>query len=157
MEPVLFAAGCFTAAVALAAGIYASFTARGKGPVLSNSYWFSVLKRENANKKAEYRLVTVVFSCLSAIFLLLTVEIFTQWPWTAALRWALIAFVLIYALADAFRTVLKGSKPSCPYVKRAEAVINGFGPFLIVLPAVPPPPAGGTPARPAAPRRPPRG
>lgn len=110
MEPVLFAAGCFTAAVALAAGIYASFTARGKGPVLSNSYWFSVLKRENANKKAEYRLVTVVFSCLSAIFLLLTVEIFTQWPWTAALRWALIAFVLIYALADAFRTVLKGSK-----------------------------------------------
>ena len=94
----------------LAAGIYASFTARGKGPVLSNSYWFSVLKRENANKKAEYRLVTVVFSCLSAIFLLLTVEIFTQWPWTAALRWALIAFVLIYALADAFRTVLKGSK-----------------------------------------------
>ena len=71
MEPVLFAAGCFTAAVALAAGIYASFTARGKGPVLSNSYWFSVLKRENANKKAEYRLVTVVFSCLSAIFLLL--------------------------------------------------------------------------------------
>ena len=55
MEPVLFAAGCFTAAVALAAGIYASFTARGKGPVLSNSYWFSVLKRENANKKAEYR------------------------------------------------------------------------------------------------------
>lgn len=110
MEPVLFAAGCFTAAVALAAGIYASFTARRKGPVLSNSYWFSVLKRENANKKAEYRLVTVVFSCLSAIFLLLTVEIFTQWPWTAALRWALIAFVLIYALADAFRTVLKGSK-----------------------------------------------
>ena len=110
MEPVLFAAGCFTAAVALAAGIYASFTARGKGPVLSNSYWFSVLKRENANKKAEYRLVTVVFSCLSAIFLLLTVEIFTQWPWTAALCWALIAFVLIYALADAFRTVLKGSK-----------------------------------------------
>jgi hypothetical protein len=110
MEPVLFAAGCFTAAVALAAGIYASFTARGKGPVLSNSYWFSVLKRENANKKAEYRLVTVVFSCLSAIFLLLTVEIFTQWPWTAALRWALIAFFLIYALADAFRTVLKGSK-----------------------------------------------
>ena len=110
MEPVLFAAGCFTAAVALAAGIYASFTARGKRPVLSNSYWFSVLKRENANKKAEYRLVTVVFSSLSAIFLLLTVEIFTQWPWTAALRWALIAFVLIYALADAFRTVLKGSK-----------------------------------------------
>ena len=106
----MFAAGCFTAAVALAAGIYASFTARGKGPVLSNSYWFSVLKRENANKKAEYRLVTVVFSCLSAIFLLLTVEIFTQWPWTAALRWALIAVVLIYALADAFRTVLKGSK-----------------------------------------------
>ena len=105
-----FSAGCFTAAVALAAGIYASFTARGKGPVLSNSYWFSVLKRENANKKAEYRLVTVVFSCLSAIFLLLTVKIFTQWPWTAALRWALIAFVLIYALADAFRTVLKGSK-----------------------------------------------
>ena len=110
MDPVLFAAGCFTAAVALAAGIYASLTARGKRPVLSNSYWFSVLKRENANKKAEYRLVTVVFSCLSAIFLLLTVEIFTQWPWTAALRWALIAFVLIYALADAFRTVLKGSK-----------------------------------------------
>lgn len=107
MQSVLFAAGCFTAAVALAAGIYAPFTARGKGPVLSNSYWFSVLKRENANKKAEYRLVTVVFSCLSAIFLLLTVEIFTQWPWAAALRRVL---VLIYALADAFRTVLKGSK-----------------------------------------------
>lgn len=82
----------------------------GRGLSFPNSYWFSVLKRENANKKAEYRLVTVVFSCLSAIFLLLTVEIFTQWPWTAALRWALIAFVLIYALADAFRTVLKGSK-----------------------------------------------
>ena len=90
---------------------YLCFLYRAReGACPSNSYWFSVLKRENANKKAEYRLVTVVFSCLSAIFLLLTVEIFTQWPWTAALRWALIAFVLIYALADAFRTVLKGSK-----------------------------------------------
>lgn len=110
MEPVLIVTGCFTAAIALSAGIYAAFAAHGKGPILSNSYWLNTLKRENADKKAEYRLVSVVFACLSGIFLLLTAELFTSWAWVPVLRWVLIAFVLVYAVANAFRTVLKNTK-----------------------------------------------
>jgi ABC-type Mn2+/Zn2+ transport system permease subunit len=86
-------------------GVYVSFTARKKGPILSNTYiWLSKEERARADKKAEYMLVTVVFSCLTAVFAFLALYIFTLWKWPLLLMWLFIAAVVIYAIAQAAKT-----------------------------------------------------
>lgn len=60
MSDIIFAV--ITALISIALFIYVSFTARGKGPILSNTYLFAVQKeREKIDKKAEYHMVSVVF------------------------------------------------------------------------------------------------
>lgn len=97
--------GCFTGIIAILLGIYVSFTARNRGPIFSNTYiWLTKEERNKADKNAEYRLVTNVFGCLSAIFGLLTVNILTSWAWSYILMWILIGFVIIYAIVDSIKT-----------------------------------------------------
>ena len=68
--------GCIISAIAVALGIYTFFAAQCKGPILSNSYLLlSKEERMRADKKAEYKLVTVVFGCLAAAFALLALWI----------------------------------------------------------------------------------
>ena len=108
MEPVQIVFGCTTGALALALAVYASFTARRKGPILSNTYLFlSREERSRADKNAEYRLVTVVFGGLSLLFALFSLYIFTLWTWPFVLLWIVLALVLGYAIADAVRTQRK--------------------------------------------------
>lgn len=71
----------------------------------TNSYlWRSKEEREKADKKAEYKLVTIVFGCLTAVFALLSLYIFTLWKWTYILMWFVIGFVIVYAIVDAVKT-----------------------------------------------------
>ncbi len=97
--------GCFVALIAVLSGIYVSFTARCKGPILSNSYLFlSKEERKRANKQAEYKLVTVVFSFISAIFALLALRIFTSWAWLNIPVGVLVVLLLVYVIAEAGKT-----------------------------------------------------
>lgn len=97
--------GCIVALTAVLSGIYASFTARCKGPILSNTYLFlGKEERERADKKAEYKLVTIVFSCISAIFALLALQIFTSWAWTYIAIGAIALFLLAYVIAETVKT-----------------------------------------------------
>ncbi len=99
--------GCVVAIIAILLGIYVSFTARGKGPVLSNTYlWASKQERERT-KKDEYRLVTIIFGCLAVIFALLSLYIFTSWKWANILMWVLIVGVVVFAIVDSVKTVSK--------------------------------------------------
>lgn len=105
METGQIITGCITGLTAVILGIYASFTVRGRGPILSNTYlWLSKDKRKKADKKKEYKLVSIIYGCLSIIFALLTLNIFTSWSWTGILMWILLAFVIIYAAMDAVKT-----------------------------------------------------
>ncbi|MEG1176975.1 MAG: DUF3784 domain-containing protein [Ruthenibacterium sp.] len=100
--------GCITGAMALALAVYVSFTLRGKGPILSNTYlWLSREQKEKADKKAEYRLVSAVFGGLCGAFAFLTLHIFTGAVWTMILFWIFTVCTIIYALADSLRTILK--------------------------------------------------
>lgn len=98
-------AGCVTGIMALLFTVYVSFTVRGKGPILSNTYIFlSKEERQCADKKAEYKLISVVFGSLSAVFAMLSLNIFTHWTWTYVLMWVIIAFVVVYAIVNAVKT-----------------------------------------------------
>lgn len=97
--------GCIVSMTAVASGVYASFTARCKGPILSNTYlWLSKQEKELVDKKAEYQLVTVIFGCLTAVFAFLALHIFTLWKWPYILMWIVIAFAVIYAIVDSVKT-----------------------------------------------------
>lgn len=100
--------GCILGLIAIVFGIYVSFTVREKGPILSNTYMFSSKKeRERIDKKAEYKLVSIVFGCLTISFSLLTLYTFTLWKWVYGLFWGVVAFVVVYAIIDAIKTIKK--------------------------------------------------
>lgn len=104
MELISVITGCFTGLIALISGVYASFTARKKGPILSNSYlWASKEKRAKLDKDTEYRLVTVIYGCISMIFALSTLHIFTGWQWALILMYFLLVFVVIYAIVHTIK------------------------------------------------------
>jgi hypothetical protein len=70
--------GCILGLITIILGIYVSFTLRGKGPILSNTYIYSSKKeREKIDKKAEYKLVSIIFGGLAISFSLLTLYTFT--------------------------------------------------------------------------------
>lgn len=97
-----------TAVISVVLIVYISYTMRGKGPILSNTYlWLTKEERLKADKKSEYKLVTVVFGCLSAIFALLSLNFFFEWKWASNLMWILIVFLPIYAIINAIKTVNK--------------------------------------------------
>lgn len=97
--------GIITGLISVSLYVYVSFTARCKGIILSNTYLFaSKEEREKLDKKAEYHLVTVVFTCLATIFAGMTVFIFTEWKWSLYVVFALIVFVMIYAIREGIRT-----------------------------------------------------
>lgn len=96
--------GCIISAIAVALGIYTFFAAQCKGPILSNSYLLlSKEERMRADKKAEYKLVTVVFGCLAAAFALLALWIFTGWDILSIPFGVVIAFAVVYAIVDAIK------------------------------------------------------
>ncbi len=106
METSQIIAGCIVAFLAILTGLYASFTARGKGPILSNTYrWMTKEQREKADKKAEYRLMTVIFGALSGVFLFACIGIFTDILYFFCVSAALIVFVVIYAIVDSVRSM----------------------------------------------------
>lgn len=91
----------FMGLVTAGLGIYTGFAARQKGPVLSNTYlWLSKEQRKHADKKAEYRLVTVIFLGLTLFCLMETLYILTYFLPFLILGFCFIGFDVVYALAD---------------------------------------------------------
>lgn len=85
--------------------VYASFTRRCKGPIFSNTYLFaSEEERKNLDIKAEYHLVTVVFTFLATIFAFFAVHIFTGWKWCQYFAFILVGCVLVYAIIKTVKT-----------------------------------------------------
>lgn len=92
-------------ALALLGGVYTAFAARGRGPILSKAYlWKGKAERRRADKRAEYRLVAVIFGGLTAFFALETVHILTlsKIPFVFAL--CALGFDMVYAVADAVKS-----------------------------------------------------
>jgi len=89
--------------------IYALFTSKEKGPILSNNYLFTTKEeREKIDKKAEYHRVTVVFGILGIIFLLLTIELLTMWNWLNYFIGIFIVVLILYIAKVTSDAVLKG-------------------------------------------------
>ena len=85
--------------------IYSFFTSKEKGPILSNSYLLATAEeRKKMNKSAEYRLVTIVFSTLGMVFLLLAVSILTQWSWIYYIIGVLIIALMIYVIKESVKS-----------------------------------------------------
>lgn len=100
--------GSFVGIVAIIFAVYASFTAREKGPIISNPYiWLSKEERDKFDKKAEYRQLTVVFASLALSFIMLAIYIIMGWKWSFALMWVIIVFVIIYAFTSSVKDVIK--------------------------------------------------
>jgi len=83
-------------ALSIAMLIYAYFTSKEKGPILSNNYLFTTKEdRENIDRKAEYRYVTIIFINLGIILALMTLELLTMWNW---LYYIMAIFILILTI-----------------------------------------------------------
>lgn len=105
MDTVKVVIGSIIGFIAVLLGVYVSFTARGKGPILSNSYIFaSDEEKRRMDIKQEYRLVTIIFGCLTGIFSLLSLFIFTEFKFFLVLMWILIVFVTVYAIVDTVKS-----------------------------------------------------
>lgn len=108
MEIAQIVIGSITGLIAVLLGVYVSFTARCKGPILSNTYIFaSNEERKRMDIKEEYRLVTIIFACLTGIFTLLSLFVFTKLKWLYVLMWLLIIFCIVYAIVDTIRSERK--------------------------------------------------
>ena len=84
---------------------YSFFASKEKGPILSNTYlWATSEEKKKMDKSAEYHLVTVVFSILGMIFLLLTIRILSSWSWINYIIGILITIVIVYAIIDTIKT-----------------------------------------------------
>lgn len=91
--------------LAILSGVYVSFTARGKGPILTNSYLIlNKEERKKADKKAEYKLLTVVFSFITIIFLLIALAAYTGWVWPRVIMWICTGAELIYVMFEAVKS-----------------------------------------------------
>ena len=104
-------AGCLVGLIAVLSGVYALFAARGKGPILSNT-WLLLHKeaRRGADKRAEYRLAAVVFGDISAIFALLALYIFTAWSGAYLLMWIFAITLLVYVIGEASKRETRSRK-----------------------------------------------
>ena len=104
MKPAQIVVGCLMSVIAVLLGVYVSFTARGKGPIFSNTYvWLSKEEQAKTDRKAEYRQVTVIYGCMAAMFALLALQILTDWLWPYFPAGALALFILRYAIASGKR------------------------------------------------------
>ncbi len=91
--------------IAISLLIYAFFTSKEKGPILSNTWLFaSKSERRFINKSAEYHLVTVVFSVLSVIFFLVSASILLSWVWIPIVIGFLIISLIVYVIIEAIKT-----------------------------------------------------
>jgi len=100
--------GCIFAVPALLMAVYAFFTARGKGPILSNGWIFlTPEQKKRENKKEHYRFVTVVFGVLAGAFALIALGVLTEWVWPSIASGILILFDLIYAIAVSIKAERK--------------------------------------------------
>ena len=89
--------------------VYAFFTSKEKGPILSNNYLFiSKEKKEKMDKKLEYRRATIVFGLLGLIFLLLTLQILTIWLWLNYAIGIVVILLISYVVKITMDTVLNG-------------------------------------------------
>jgi hypothetical protein len=101
LKTIQLVLGILTALIALGSCVYASFTARGKGPILNNTYlWGTPEEKRRADKKAEYRQVTVVFFGLALLFGLLALQIFTLWKVLWIPMGITVAFLVVYAVVS---------------------------------------------------------
>lgn len=88
--------------------VYAFFTSKEKGPILSSHYLFtSKDKKEKIDKKVEYHRVTIVFGLLGIIFLLLTLQILTMWMWLNYIMGLFIILLIAYVVKVTMEIVLK--------------------------------------------------
>ena len=117
------ALACATGALALLGGVYTAFAARGRGPILSHTYlWKGKAERRRADKRAEYRLVAVIFGGLTAFFALETVHILTLSKIPFLLALCALGFDMVYAVADA----VKSGKNSWPRLCAAKKGVLSF-------------------------------
>jgi hypothetical protein len=108
MEISQMVAALITGAISITLFVYVSFTIRGKGPILSNSYlWASQAERKNMDVKAEYRLVSVVFCTLGIVFSLITIGIITSMLWLFHAAVAGCVLLAIYAIAHSLKSQVK--------------------------------------------------
>lgn len=91
--------------IAIVLFLYVYFTSREKGPILSNTYLFASMEdRSKINKSTEYHLVTIVFSLLGIIFLLLAVSILTTWTWLNFFVGLFVIILIVYAVVNAIKS-----------------------------------------------------
>ena len=105
MDPGRVVAAAIFGIPALLLMVYVSFTARGKGPILSNAWIFlTPEQKKREDKRPHYKLVTVVFGMLALALVFLTLQVLTDKSWCGIVAGVLIAADLIYAIADAVKT-----------------------------------------------------
>lgn len=103
MSDMIFAV--ITGIISVILFIYVSFTVRGKGIILSNTYLFaSKEERDKIDKKAEYHLVSVVFGILAAIFAFLTAYIITSREICLYIVFALCVCDIVYAVKESMKS-----------------------------------------------------
>lgn len=85
--------------------LYVYFASREKGPILSNTYLFASMEdRSKINKSAEYHMVTIIFSLLGSVFLLLAVSILTAWTWLNFFVGLFVIILIVYAVVNAIKS-----------------------------------------------------
>ena len=105
--------GTVLGVIAIICGIYVSFTSRCKGPILSNPWiWMTEAERERelakVDIKAEYRQLTIVFTCVGLLFGYLAVKSLLSLELPLYPMWAIMAFVIIYAIGSSIKSVMRG-------------------------------------------------
>ena len=104
--------GVILSVISILCWVYISFTARCKGPILSNP-WIFMSKKERDKElakvdiKAEYRQLTVVFACMGLIFGYIGVSLFLTFQMPMFPIYALVAFVIIYAIGSSVKFAMR--------------------------------------------------
>ena len=111
METTSIVLGVVLGLIAVACGVYVSFAARCKGPILSNPWiWFT--KEERARElakvdiKAEYRQPAIVFGGLALLFGYASAHSFSSFELPLYPVYIIIGLVVVYAIGSSVKSVV---------------------------------------------------
>ncbi len=108
MDSARLILGIVFALITALLAVYFVLVLHQKGPILTNTYiWATKQQREQINKKAEYRLLSVIIGGLTVAALFETLYIFTALTPFFVCFWITLGLVLAYAIYDAVKTVTK--------------------------------------------------
>ncbi|MDD5936025.1 MAG: hypothetical protein PUC65_10785 [Clostridiales bacterium] len=108
MDTLQIISGSIMIVIAIACGVITVLGIRNRGSIFLNTYlWSTKEQRKRIDKKAEYKLQSIIFGGLTLIFVFISIGIFTRIVIMQYISAVLAGIICIYAIYDGTKNMKK--------------------------------------------------